>query len=294
MDQGSAPSADRLAATLAWIERHLDATLTLDAIAREAGLSPYHFSRMFTARMGRSLMAYVRGRRLLQTARRMVNDPQLKLLNLALDSGFESQEAFTRAFKRAFGVTPGRFRQGFSVSPLEGQYPMSIPGAAHPDVVLLPAFVTLARFDVAGFAKRFDEVSKADIPQLWSRLIGQLPFAGQVKSWNSYGVVSSVDREDGSFRYLAGVAVEPETALPAGFERMTIATARYAVFRITLGGGGIHLQIKAAMARIWGELIPASGLQLADGPDFELYDGRQSLDQAGAVIDFYVPVMGGD
>lgn len=287
------PPPDRLAALLSWIELHPDETPTLDAVAREAGLSPYHFARMFTARMGRSPMAYFRGRRLVRAARHLAEGAQLKLLDLALDSGFESQEAFTRAFKRTFGVAPGRFRQGFAVTPIEGQYPMAIPSAASPEVRQLPNIVQRERFTVAGFARRFDEASKSDIPQLWSRLIGRLPFAGQVQSWNSYGVVSCVDRDDGSFRYLAGVAVQPQAALPEGMERMTIPAARYAVFRIVLTGGGIHLQVKAAMATIWGELIPAAGLTVADGPDFELYDARQSLDRPGAVIDFHVPVAAG-
>lgn len=102
---------------LAWIEARLDEPLTLDAIAAQAGLSPYHFSRLFTARMGRSVMAYARGRRLIRGARRLVAEPDIKLIDLAFDGGFESQEAFTRAFRRLFGVSPGRFRQGFSLHP---------------------------------------------------------------------------------------------------------------------------------------------------------------------------------
>lgn len=50
-----------LAATVAWIERHLDDELSVEAIAGVAGLSPYHFSRLFSARMGRGVMAHVRG-----------------------------------------------------------------------------------------------------------------------------------------------------------------------------------------------------------------------------------------
>ena len=49
-------------------------------------------------------------------------------------------------------------------------------------------------------------------------------------------------------------------------------------------------QVKQAMATIWGELIPASGRVVRDGPDFELYDGRFDPQRAGAVIDFHVPV----
>ena len=291
MDTAPHPSTDRLTATVDWIEAHLDAPLTLALIADRAGLSPYHFSRVFSARMGRSVMAHVRARRLIRAARRMVDDPDLRLIDLALDCGFESQEAFTRAFVRIFGVSPGRFRRGFAVTPLEGQFPMTVstPGAA--SVVRLPDLKTLPAFTVAGPSRRFDEATKSSIPQLWSRLIGAMPFPGQTPGWATYGVVSDVDREEGAFQYMAGAGIEPGAAPPEGFETKAIPAATYVVFRITLNGGPLHPQIKAAMATIWGDLVPASGLTLAESPDFELYDSEFAPTTPGAIIDFHVPVQ---
>ncbi|MDE1148032.1 MAG: AraC family transcriptional regulator [Azospirillaceae bacterium] len=285
------PRTDRLADLLAWIEDNLDQPLTLEAIADRAALSPYHFSRLFTARLGRSVMAHVRGRRLVRAAQRLARDPDIRLIDLAFDCGFESQEAFTRAFGRVFGVAPGRFRKGFAVTPLEGQYPMSMPDAVEVSVAQLPDLVALEAFTVAGPSRRFDGASKANIPQLWSALIGALPFAGQVPSWATYGVVWGADRAEGSFDYMAGVRVRADIAPPAGFTALAIPAARYAVFRITLNGGALHPQVKTAMARIWGDLIPASGLDVADSPDFELYDSEFAPTRPGAVIDFHVPVV---
>ena len=235
-------------------------------------------------------MAHVRGRRLVRGARRLCDEPDLKLVDLAFDCGFESQEAFTRAFKRVFGVSPGRFRNGFAVEPIEGQYPMTVPTTPSAPVVRLPELVTMPAFHVAGPARRLDESTKAEIPQLWSALIGALPFKGQVPSWATYGVVSSLDPADGCFQYLAGVGVESGSVPPPGFTTMEIPAATYAVFRITLDGSALHPQVKRAMAGVWGELIPASGLKLAGGPDFELYDGRFDPQKPGSVIDFHVPV----
>ena len=290
MDSASPDPTDPFIALVAWIERQLAEPLTLDQIAARAGLSPHHFSRLFTARMGRSVMAHVRGRRLVRGARRLCDEPDLKLVDLAFDCGFESQEAFTRAFKCVFGVSPGRFRSGFAVEPIEGQFPMNAPTEPIPPVVRLPELATLPAFHVAGPSRRFDEASKSEIPQLWSALIGALPFKGQTPSWATYGVVSSVDASDGCFQYMAGVGVEPDCVPPPGFATMRIPAATYAVFRVTLNGSALHPQVKQAMASIWGELVPASGLKLVDGPDFELYDGRFDPQKAGSVIDFHVPV----
>ena len=290
MDKATAAHPDPFIALMAWIELHLDEPLTLDQVAARAGLSPYHFSRLFTARMGRSVMAHVRGRRLVRGARRLCDEPGLKLVELALDCGFESQEAFTRAFKRVFGVSPGRFRTGFAVEPIEGQFPMNAPSDVSTAVIRLPELRALPGLLVAGPARMFDEATKSEIPQLWSALIGALPFKGQEPSWATYGVVSSVDRGEGCFRYMAAVGVEAGCEPPAGFTTMEIPAATYAVFRITLNGSALHPQVKQAMAAIWGQMIPASGLKVVDGPDFELYDGRFDPQKAGSVIDFHVPV----
>ena len=167
---------------------------------------------------------------------------------------------------------------------------MNAPTDPVAPVVRLPELVTRPSFDVAGPARQFDEATKSEIPQLWSALIGALPFKGQEPSWVTYGVVSSVAQGEGCFQYLAGVGVEPGCVPPPGFATMRIPAATYAVFRITLNGSALHPQVKQAMAAIWGELIPASGLKLVDGPDFELYDGRFDPQKAGSVIDFHVPV----
>ena len=290
MDQPNSRRIDDLFPLVEWIERHLDDPLKLDHIADQAGLSPYHFSRLFTARMGRSVMAYVRGRRLVRAAHRLVGNPDVRLVDLAFDCGFDSQEAFTRAFRRIFGVAPGRFRQGFAVTPIEGQYPMGVPHPVSTPVVQLPDLVVKEAFTVAGRSRRFDEATKANIPQLWSQLIGALPFEGQSPSWATYGVVWGADQAEGGFNYMAGVEITPDKTPLDGFVTKDIPSATYAIFRITLDGGALHPQVKAAMATIWGDLIPATGLKVAASPDFELYDSEFSPNRPGAVIDFYVPI----
>lgn len=117
-----------------------------------------------------------------------------------------------------------------------------------------------------------------------------LPFPGQRKDWTTYGAVWNVDRESGGFSYIAGAGLEAGAAAPHGMETPVLPAGAYAVFRITLDGGPVHSQLKAAMAAVWGEMLPASGLTVTEGPDFEAYDGRFSPDRPGAIIDFHVPV----
>lgn len=96
----------QLQRSLSFIEAHLGEELRIQAIARHAGMSMWHFQRIFSAALGQPLMDYVRRRRL-SRAMEVLCSRREGILDIALDSGFRSQEAFTRAFKAMFGVTPG-------------------------------------------------------------------------------------------------------------------------------------------------------------------------------------------
>src|SRR6266704_6487444 len=88
-----------------FIESHLADALTLDEIAGAGGISRFHMVRAFGAATGLSVMRYVRARRLSEAARALANGAP-DILTLALDADYGSHEAFTRAFRDHFGVTP--------------------------------------------------------------------------------------------------------------------------------------------------------------------------------------------
>lgn len=86
-----------------------DADVTLSTLAREYGYSEFHLSRKFREVSGMSFRDYLRCRRL-AFALKDVRDTEKGLLEIAMDYGFSSNEAFTRAFREAYGVTPSRYR----------------------------------------------------------------------------------------------------------------------------------------------------------------------------------------
>ncbi len=88
-----------------FIESHLADELTLDEIAGVAGISRFHMVRAFAAATGLSVMRYVRARRLSEAARALAGGAP-DILTLALEADYGSHEAFTRAFRDHFGVTP--------------------------------------------------------------------------------------------------------------------------------------------------------------------------------------------
>ncbi|TYP68099.1 helix-turn-helix domain-containing protein [Paenibacillus methanolicus] len=95
--------------TLSYIERHLTHMLRPDDLAREGRFSKRHFDRLFLAAIGRTAANYVRDRRLARAAAELAHTRK-GILDIALEYHFQSQEAFTRAFKKAHGLTPGQYR----------------------------------------------------------------------------------------------------------------------------------------------------------------------------------------
>jgi AraC family transcriptional regulator len=100
---------ERLLRVLMHIETHLDDELSPAQLADIADFSPHHFHRVFRGMVGESVMAYTRRLRLERAAFRLKHG-QSEVLPLALLAGYDSHEAFTRAFKAHFGVTPSQFR----------------------------------------------------------------------------------------------------------------------------------------------------------------------------------------
>ena len=100
----------RMHRVLEHIDRHLDLPLELDTLAKVANFSPFHFHRLFTAWFGETLGEYVRRRRLELAAQRLVAQPRVPILQVALAVGFGSTEASARAFKTRFGSSPSAWR----------------------------------------------------------------------------------------------------------------------------------------------------------------------------------------
>ena len=97
------------ARVLAYIRKHLDQTISVDALASEAGMSPSHFARIFKETMGSTPMQYVLAYRVEQ-ARKMIAEPKRPLAEIASACGFADQAHFSRSFKQVSGQTPRAFR----------------------------------------------------------------------------------------------------------------------------------------------------------------------------------------
>jgi AraC family transcriptional regulator len=106
-DQGLTP--DQHSRVLDYVSRCFGSNITIEALSREAGLSPSHFSRVFHRTLGETPYQFVMDYRVEQ-ARKMLADQSLALIEIALRCGFSDQPHFSRIFKRLTGKTPREYR----------------------------------------------------------------------------------------------------------------------------------------------------------------------------------------
>lgn len=250
-----------------FIESHFARELTLDDIANCGCVSRFHLARAFEAATGLSIMRYVRARRLTEAARRLA-DGAPDILAVAIDSGYGSHEAFTRAFREQFGLTPEALRTRGHLDQLNLVEPIKM------DETLLahlqpPRFEDGQAFLIAGLSERYASETCAAIPSQWQRFndhVSKVP--GQVGNV-TYGVCYNAD-DAGNVDYLCGVEVGDFSGLPAELSRLRIAAQRYAVF-----SHREHIStVRRTWNTIWNQWLPASGHSPADAPNFERYDEK--------------------
>lgn len=101
----------QLKKTIEFIGQHLDETLSLDKLSEISCISKFHFHRLFTAFTGLSLQQYIRWLRLKRAAHQLIVDKNQSIITIAINAGFESHEAFSRAFKKTCGLNPSQYRK---------------------------------------------------------------------------------------------------------------------------------------------------------------------------------------
>lgn len=116
----------RLCKVIDYIGQHLDEEISLEKLSDIFCISKFHFHRLFTAFTGLSLQQYIRWLRLKRAAHQLMIDKDQPIINIAINAGFESHEAFSRVFKKMCGISPSQFRQGVDLAYWE-QQPYCLP-----------------------------------------------------------------------------------------------------------------------------------------------------------------------
>jgi AraC family transcriptional regulator len=268
-----------------YIESHLTAELSLDTIAESTGVSRFHLSRAFAASTGISVAGYVRARRLTEAAKALAAGAPY-VLAVALDAGYGSHEAFTRAFRQRFGLTPEQLRADANLDHIKLQEPVQMSQHTSSDLHLnTPRIVKSDAILIFGLAQRCKQVGDPVIPSQWNSFLPHLGhIEGQIGSV-AYGVIYNPD-DSGDYDYICGVAVRAFPSHPPEFTSLRIPPQTYAVF----DHPGHVSEIANTWKAIWEQGLADTGKEAADGPALERYDEKCDGRSGMGGFEIWIPV----
>jgi AraC family transcriptional regulator len=282
---------------LRYIEDNLLTRFTVAEVARAAGYSAYHYCRLFHSLTGDSVMGYARKRRLTVAAQRLTNGSNVRLIDLALDCGFESQAAFTRAFKRHFGAPPGAVRRSGRTWLPRCRWPLDGAALAFlaETVTMEPKFIDHGDISFVGLREEAEPNKRVDGPSLWRRFRPLMARIPQRHGKHTLGVIEVIDKDAGAFAYSAAVEVERDAVtraakLPDGLVGKTLTGGRFAVFTHKLASREIGGELTRTLGYIYGTWVPNSGVKLRAYYDLEVYDERFDPATISGEVDIWVPV----
>ncbi|MDR7925754.1 AraC family transcriptional regulator [Acidithiobacillus thiooxidans] len=278
--------AARFERLLDYIDRNLDQTLSVDVLSRYANFSRFHFQRQFSHFVGLSVYRYVQMLRLRRASYQLAFDPHRRVIDIALEAGFENPESFSRAFKNCFGQTPSQFRDQPAWQPWAER--MQLPGRKRS---------TSMEVKVVDFSEAMVAVLEHKGPpdlifesvQIfieWRKSSGLSPVATSRTFGLAYSDPASTAPEE--FRFdICGEIGTPVPDNPQGIITKHIPAGRYA----TVCHQGSTDRISDSAYYLYREWLPGSGEELRDFPLFFHYIKRiPDTSEHEQITDIYLPL----
>ncbi|WP_432664986.1 AraC family transcriptional regulator [Wukongibacter baidiensis] len=280
--------------SISYIEENLARDIDYNKVAKIACCSTYHFQRMFSFITDIPLSEYIRRRRLTIAAFELQNS-NIKIIDLALKYGYDSPDAFSRAFKKLHGVTP-RVARDMGVQ-LKAYPRLSFHISIKGDVEMNYRVVEKEAYTVFGKSLTIgiDEKPYEIIPKFWldfqedgtyhriCRTAGFEPYSGPLLSGAAYDY-----NNDGSYRnkYIINTILPIGTEIPEEFDILTIPKAKWVVFSDTYETVEETSDVIINLwKRIFTEWFPISEYEVADGPQLEIYPENTKT------IEVWVPII---
>lgn len=255
-----------------FMEGHLLDDISIDEIAGQANISPFHFQRTFMILTDTSVGEYLRRRRLTLAAQELATT-DVKIIDLAYKYGYDSPEAFTKAFRKQHGISPSEARKGggklqsynrlmIQVN-LKGAEPMNYQ------------IVEREAFHVVGLKRECPcgvEGGPNGIPEFWvevnqngtvDKLIALMN--GEIKGL--LGITDNYDAKSNTIDYW--IAAEHIGEVPSSdFTSLEIPASKWVIFEVN---GSAPTALPEAWKQIYTEWIPSNGYEVAEMPAIEAY-----------------------
>lgn len=286
--------------SLDFIDRHLLENPPLETIAAQAGYSLSHFYALFQASTGFTVRDYMRRRRLALAARELVTTRR-RVLEIALDLGFESHEVFTRAFRALYGLAPNTYRHqrrdllrcedldGFAAQMIERMPRPVKPAHIAARVVERGPLCLVGMEVVTSVAENIDRgVIPQFIGQVFHSRVGEIPERANVSE--QFGL-ETTDPHTDRLAHFAAFEVRGLVQPPQGMELRVLPVRSYAVFTPErfLDPYAYSLLVRYA----FGEWLPISGRQFSGVFTMDVYSQRYDphLGIRHLQLDVWVPLV---
>lgn len=257
-----------------YIEEHLKEEMDYGRIAEEAACSNYYFQKIFNILCGMPLGEYIRNRRLSLAGMEVLNTDK-KIIDIALDYGYENPESFTRAFTKFHGVSPTEARKGqvnlkvFSRLSVQ----ITMKGGNFMDnykIMEKEAFQVLECVETHSVKS---EENRNTIPAFWTRahqdgIVKRLSEYTDDKTYIFGICYGNLSKNDETFEYGIGAKYKEGSEIPEGFRVSQIPARTWAVFDCT---GPMPNTIQDMFHRIVTEFFPSSGYEPTCEMDIEAY-----------------------
>lgn len=253
---------------LVWLESHLDQPLSLDNVALKAGYSKWHLQRMFKDVTGHAIGAYIRARRLSKAAvaLRLTSRP---ILDIALQYRFDSQQTFTRAFKKQFNQTPAWYRRSSEWNSFGIRPPIRLNDNSMPE----STFVTLPETVLVGQTQTYsctlEQISSyRDEMRIhfWKQFLLETDTVPPVL-YGLHQVRASQEKDDEQeILYTTAVPSDQAVNLHSG-QSVLLEAGDYVQFTYN----GPRDELQEFILLLYGTCMPTLGLTRRQGQDIERF-----------------------
>lgn len=287
---------DAIALCIEFIEKNIKNELSPEIIANECGYSTFHFSRVFNINQGMTLMEYVKKRRLSLAAKDLFNGK--KIIDIALEYGFQTHNGFSKAFKKEFGFSPTQYLKHMDGN-LEKKLMLKFGGD-----FMNPIIIEKSAFKVAGYGIKTNITNgnyTKDVASFWINYDGENLESKMYKILNppkhgEVGLCIPSSNDNGEATYMLGVIVDDFNDVTDDMITVEVPEATYVVFTTNpvntdTENNKFANEIKQTWKYIFEEWFKDSGYIFDEAKlDFEYYDER-CHPIIGTVMDIYVPVL---
>lgn len=283
----------RIKRVMLHVDQAMDRRCRLADLAGEACYAPFHFKRVFEALMGESPHQYVYRKRMERAGFLLLGSPR-RVIDIALEVGYETASAFCKGFKAYAGCSPRRFRDSVSQAwflrtnrpfhPATGGNRR--PPAGRPAIRTLPPLTVVYHRNDRIVEGSFLKTGRAAFKKLAASLIDH-DLQGAVTAYIGVYPYRFFGLTDGIATSYTGAVIDPQRRVAQVPDRLVLPAGRYAVFP--------HRGPYEFLMQTWNAAylsgLPGSGYTLRDAPPFELYlSGPSAPDDARRRALIWIPV----